>query len=50
MYTAQAALDAHRATPHHAVWRSVAETLDGPPEATPCTTVCPAARADRGQP
>ena len=34
VYTDQAALEGHRATPHHAVWRSVAETLDGPPEAT----------------
>ncbi|MEK7445768.1 MAG: hypothetical protein AABZ70_13010 [candidate division NC10 bacterium] len=50
MYTDQAALEAHRATPHYAVWRSVADTLDGPPEATRCTTVFPAARADWGQP
>ncbi|MEK7837257.1 MAG: hypothetical protein AAB328_04665 [candidate division NC10 bacterium] len=50
MYTDQAALEAHRATPHYAVWRSVADTLDGPPEATRRTTVFPAARADRGQP
>ena len=50
VYTDQAALDAHRATPHYAVGRSVADTLDGPPEATRCTTVFPAARADWGQP
>ena len=50
VYTDQAALEAHRATLHHAVWRAVAETLDGPPEATRCTTVFPEARADWGQP
>jgi autoinducer 2-degrading protein len=43
VYRDQAALDAHRQTPHYAVWRGVADTLDGPTEATPCVPVFPAA-------
>ena len=43
VYRDQAALEAHRATPHYAVWKAVADTLDGPTEATRCTTVLPAA-------
>jgi quinol monooxygenase YgiN len=43
VYDDQAALDAHRAMPHYAVWQSAAHTLDGPIEATRCTTVFPAA-------
>lgn len=43
VYSDQAALEAHRAMPHYAVWRSAAHTLDGPTEATRCTTVFPAA-------
>jgi quinol monooxygenase YgiN len=39
----QAALEAHRAAPHYAVWRAAADTLDGPTEATRCQTVFPAA-------
>src|SRR4029077_6805805 len=42
VYRDQAALEAHRAAPHYAVWRAAADTLDGPPEATRCQTVFPA--------
>ena len=45
VYKDQAALEAHRAAPHYAVWRAAADTLDGPTEATRCTTVFPADRA-----
>ena len=40
-YKDQAALDAHRLTPHYAIWRAVADTLDGPIEPTRCETVFP---------
>ena len=43
VYRDAAALEAHRAAPHYAVWRAAADTLDGPAEATRCTTVFPAA-------
>jgi quinol monooxygenase YgiN len=43
VYEDQAALEAHRATPHYAVWRAAADTLDGPTEATRCQTVFPSA-------
>jgi len=43
VYRDDAALEAHRAAPHYAVWRAAADTLDGPPEATRCCTVFPAA-------
>ena len=39
----EAALEAHRAAPHYAVWRAAADTLDGPAQATRCNTVFPAA-------
>jgi autoinducer 2-degrading protein len=42
VYRDQAALDAHRAAPHYAVWRAAADTLAGPPEATRGETVFPA--------
>jgi (4S)-4-hydroxy-5-phosphonooxypentane-2,3-dione isomerase len=42
-YRDEAALEAHRAAPHYAVWRAAADTLDGPPQATRCQTVFPAA-------
>jgi autoinducer 2-degrading protein len=45
VYRNEAALEAHRAAPHYAVWRAAADTLDGPPEATRCDTVFPAAVA-----
>jgi autoinducer 2-degrading protein len=43
VYKDEAALEAHRAAPHYAVWRAAADTLDGPAQATRCTTVFPAA-------
>lgn len=43
VYRDEAALEAHRAAPHYAVWRAAADTLDGTPEATRCLTVFPAA-------
>src|SRR5919108_5265644 len=45
VYRDQAALDAHRATPHYAVWRAAADTLDGPTEAIRCTTIFPSSPA-----
>jgi (4S)-4-hydroxy-5-phosphonooxypentane-2,3-dione isomerase len=45
VYRDEAALEAHRATPHYAVWRAAAEKLDGPTEATRCHPVFPADRA-----
>jgi autoinducer 2-degrading protein len=49
VYKDQAALEAHRAAPHYAVWRAAVDTLDGPTEATRCTTVFPSARAYWGK-
>ena len=49
IYKDQAALDAHRAAPHYAVWRAAADTLAGPTEATRCETVFPANRAYWGK-
>jgi autoinducer 2-degrading protein len=45
VYTGAGALEAHRATPHYAVWRAVADTLDGPTEAIQCQPVFPASPA-----
>ena len=45
VYQDEAAVDAHRTTPHYAVWRAAADTLDGPVELTRCQTVFPAAEA-----
>ena len=45
VYRDDAALEAHRATPHFARWRAAVDTLDGAPEATRCRTVFPAADA-----
>ena len=42
VYRDAAALEAHRAAPHYAVWREAADTLDGMPEATRCDSVFPA--------
>ncbi|MGH7047810.1 MAG: putative quinol monooxygenase [Stellaceae bacterium] len=42
-YRDEAALEAHRAAPHYAVWRAAADTLDGPTQATRCHSVFPAA-------
>lgn len=49
VYKDQAALDAHRAAPHYAVWRAAADTVDGPTEPIRCTTVFPADRAYWGK-
>ncbi|MFZ3237823.1 MAG: putative quinol monooxygenase [Stellaceae bacterium] len=43
VYRDEAALEAHRAAPHYAIWRGAADTLDGAPEATRCQPVFPAA-------
>jgi quinol monooxygenase YgiN len=43
VYRDEAALEAHRAAPHYAVWRAAADTLDGPAEATRCQAVFPSA-------
>ena len=43
VYRDEAALEAHRAAPHYAVWRAAADTLDGPTQAVRCSTVFPAA-------
>jgi (4S)-4-hydroxy-5-phosphonooxypentane-2,3-dione isomerase len=45
VYTGPAALEAHRETPHYAVWRAVADTLDGPTEAIRSQPVFPASPA-----
>jgi quinol monooxygenase YgiN len=49
VYKDEAALEAHRAAPHYAVWRAAADTLDGPTEPIRCKTVFPAARAYWGK-
>lgn len=49
VYEDQAALEAHRAMPHYAVWQAAADSLDGPVEATRCRTVFPADRAYWGK-
>ena len=49
VYKDQAALEAHRNTPHYAIWRGVADVLDGPTEPTRCKPVFPAARAYWGK-
>ena len=43
VYRDEAALEAHRAAPHYAVWRAAADTLDGPTEAIRCRTMFPSA-------
>ncbi|MFL5269845.1 MAG: putative quinol monooxygenase [Stellaceae bacterium] len=43
VYKDEAALEAHRAAPHYAVWRAAADTLDGTPQATRSRPVFPAA-------
>ena len=44
VYRDEAALEAHRAAPHYAVWRAAADSLDGPTAATRCKPVFPANR------
>ncbi len=43
VYRDEAAIEAHRATPHYAAWRAVADVLEGPTEAVRCTPLFPAA-------
>jgi quinol monooxygenase YgiN len=50
VFTDEAAMEAHRATPHFAVWRAVADALDGPSEVTRCRTIFPADREYWGKP
>jgi autoinducer 2-degrading protein len=45
VYRDEAALEAHRAAPHYAVWRAAADTLYGPAEAIRVQPVFPAAPA-----
>lgn len=42
VYRDEAAVEAHRAAPHYAVWRAAADTLDGPPQLSRCAPVFPA--------
>ena len=49
VYKDEAALEAHRAAPHYAVWKEAADTLEGPTEAVRVTPVFPAARAYWGK-
>src|SRR2546428_12661932 len=44
VYKDEAALEAHRKAPHYEIWRGVADTLDGPTQATRCAPVFPAQR------
>ena len=49
VYKDEAALEAHRAAPHYAVWRAAADSLDGPTEAERCTTGLPGRAPVLGQ-
>ena len=42
VYVDEAAVEAHRAAPHYAVWKAAADTLDGPAERIETTSVFPA--------
>ena len=42
VYTDEAAVEAHRAMDHYAVWKAAADTLDGPTERIECVSVFPA--------
>lgn len=44
VFTDEEAMEAHRATPHFAAWRAVADALDGPYEVTQCRTTFPVDR------
>jgi len=44
VYKDQAAIEAHRAAPHFAIWRAAADTLEGPAERVEVTPVFPADR------
>ena len=41
VYEDEAAFDAHQRAPHYAVWKAVADTLDGPVEVQRLETVFP---------
>jgi autoinducer 2-degrading protein len=43
VYEDESALEKHRTTPHYATWRAAADTLDGQPQVTRCTTTFPRA-------
>ncbi|NKB58764.1 MAG: antibiotic biosynthesis monooxygenase [Alphaproteobacteria bacterium] len=43
VYKDEAAVEAHRAAPHYAVWKAAADTLDGPTERIECQSVFPSA-------
>ena len=45
VYRDEAAVAAHRAAPHYAVWKAAADTLDGPTERIECTAVFPSDEA-----
>jgi len=45
VYADEAAIQAHRAAPHYAVWKAVADTLEGPAERVETRTVFP---SDKG--
>lgn len=49
VYKDEAALEAHRAAPHYAVWRAAADSLDGPTEVVRARTVFPVDRAYWGK-
>jgi quinol monooxygenase YgiN len=42
VYVDEAAVEAHRAAPHYAVWKAAADTLDGPVERIETHSVFPA--------
>ena len=44
MYRDEAAIEAHRAAPHYAVWRAAADALDGPVEVMRTASVFPRTR------
>jgi (4S)-4-hydroxy-5-phosphonooxypentane-2,3-dione isomerase len=41
VYRDEAAVEAHRAAPHYAIWQAAADTLDGKPELVRCEPVFP---------
>lgn len=49
VYKDQAAVEAHRTMPHYAVWRGVADVLEGPIQAMHTQSVFPADRAYWGK-
>jgi (4S)-4-hydroxy-5-phosphonooxypentane-2,3-dione isomerase len=45
VFADEAAMEAHKTTPHFAAWRAVADALDGPYDVIRCRAVFPADRA-----